>query len=100
MNARSQVMFFCSIGGNWSYALAILLRMRPGPSFWETTFPYLLSCLITIGCDLIIVMQARWYRTQGAQARLNGDAQSKPVIRVAGEDSLTDTDQESCAGEA
>ena len=30
-------------------------------TFWIDTLPYLLSCVLTIGCDLFILLQARWY---------------------------------------
>jgi len=77
----SMLMFCCSIGGNTSYSLSILLRMQPGrASFWVETFPYLLSCLITIGCDLTILMQSRWYKTRSDDdaTTLNGVENGAP----------------------
>jgi len=61
----SMLMFFCSIGGNSSFALAILLRAQGRLlAFWVDTFPYLLSCLVTIVCDLGILLQSKIYRVE------------------------------------
>ena len=79
-------MFCSSIGGNMCFALSILLRMRADrPAWWIDTFPYVLSCVLTVATDLTILLQASLYRHARREAV---DAMPLPysgtsLIRVA-----------------
>ncbi|KAL1524487.1 hypothetical protein AB1Y20_019381 [Prymnesium parvum] len=65
----SMMMFFLAAGGNICYSMSIIMRAPSilesrQISFWINTLPYLLSCILTMGCDLFILIQARWYSQQ------------------------------------
>ena len=53
-------MFFCALMGNLTYAGSILIKQPNGDDLYAA-MPYLLGSLGTIGFDLIIFMQYKYY---------------------------------------
>jgi len=59
----SPIMFLCTVMGNLTYGLGVLLRVRHGTDV-SKAFPFLVGSLGTLGFDFTILMQFCYYRNK------------------------------------
>jgi len=71
----SPLMFFCTVMGNLTYGLGVLLRVRHGTDV-SKAFPFLVGSLGTLGFDATILCQFCYYRKKKPNQQSDEDPEA------------------------